>query len=399
MSVEVPSDWEKSTLGAVSTVKARIGWRGLSSNEYTSSGPFLIAGKHIRDGVINWGRCDHLSEFRYDQSPEIQLQEGDVILSKDGSIGNPALISCLPGPATINGTMMLVRAQRERLDPAYLYQVVRGNEFARMIREKVSGSSIPHIFQRDIVHFPVALPPLDEQRRIAEVLRSMDEAIAAADGVARQWAKTCETLLDAAFAEGEPATLGDICSLIYRYPGFYGFDQLETGVPVIRGEHLRAGRISRDWADFYFVDPAFSARFPKTILELDDVVMSVRGTVGTTAVVDAAHVGSQISPNLIRLVADPTKIVPPLLYYAVQSAVAHMRRTIVNAQALPAINAGDLKQVEIALPPLADQAALLAELNGAAAARADAVSAAQQARQTKAVLMYDLLSGRVRVPA
>lgn len=243
------------------------------------------------------------------------------------------------------------------------------------------------------------LPPMDEQRRIAEVLRSVDKAIAAADLVARQWATTFEKLLDVAFASGERAKLGDICSLIYRYPGFYGFDQFETGVPVIRGEHLRAGRISRDWSDFYFVDPSLSARFPKTILELNDVVMSVRGTVGTAAVVDAAHVGSQISPNLIRLVADPAKIVPPLLYFAVQSAVAHMRRTIVNAQALPAINAGDLKQVEIALPALGNQPALLAELNGAASATADAVLAAQQARQTKALLMSDLLSGRVRVPA
>lgn len=60
MSSKVPSEWEKSTLGAVSTVKARIGWRGLSSDEYTSSGPFLIAGKHIREGVIDWSRCDHL---------------------------------------------------------------------------------------------------------------------------------------------------------------------------------------------------------------------------------------------------------------------------------------------------------------------------------------------------
>lgn len=194
-------------------------------------------------------------------------------------------------------------------------------------------------------------------------------------------------------------SLDDLCSLIYRYPGFYGFDQLEKGVPVIRGEHLRAGRISTDWADFYFVDPAFSARFPKTILQLNDVVMSVRGTVGTTAVVGDSHVGSQISPNLIRLVANSAKIIPALLYYAVQSAVAHMRRTIVNAQALPAINAGDLKRVEIALPPLREQPALLAELEGAAEAKAQAVAAVKQALQTKAKLMSDLLSGHVRVPA
>lgn len=296
-------------------------------------------------------------------------------------------------------TDIIVLRAKSAADPAFLFQVLQSEPLVAHAVATAAGTKMPRTHARSILSFEIAVPPLDEQRRIAEVLRSVDEAIAAADAVAQQWEVTFTTLLDAAFSDGEASSLGELCSLIYRYPGFYGFDQLEEGVPVIRGEHLRAGRISSDWADFYFVDPAFSARFPKTVLQLDDVVMSVRGTVGTTAVVGAAHVGSQISPNLIRLVADPAKIVPPLLYYAVQSAVARMRRTIVNAQALPAINAGDLKRVEIAVPRLPEQPAMLAELNGATEAVAQAVSAVAKARQTKTTLMSDLLSGRVRVPA
>ena len=243
------------------------------------------------------------------------------------------------------------------------------------------------------------LPPVAEQRRIAKVLRSVDEAIHAGELTAAQCGATASTLIEAAFADGERTMLGDICSLIYRYPGFYGFEQRAAGVPVIRGEHLRAGRISTDWADFYFVDPEFSAQFPKTVLGLNDVIMSVRGTVGTAAVVEAAHVGSQISPNLIRLVANPQRILPSLLFFAVQSAVAHMRRTIVNAQALPAINAGDLKAVEIALPPLDDQPALFEELESAVRAAEAAMRSIEQVKKVRTMLLSDLLSGRVRVPA
>lgn len=326
-------------------------------------------------------------------NPRNLIDSDDLIFSWSATL---AVMRWTKGPAVLNQHLFKVTPTKG-IDRDWLQ--FRLEASIPDLADEAHGTTMKHIRKGTLSSKSTLVPPLGEQRRIAEVLRSVDDAIAAADLVAQQWAATFETLLEVAFAEGEPASLADICSLIYRYPGFYGFDQLEAGVPVIRGEHLRNGRISRDWTDFYFVDPAFSARFPKTVLKLDDVVMSVRGTVGTTAVVDEAHVGSQISPNLIRLVADPTKIVPPLLYYAVQSAVAHMRRTIVNAQALPAINAGDLKQVEIALPSLADQPALLAELNGAATARADAVSAVQQARQTKAVVMSDLLSGRVRVPA
>lgn len=351
---------------------------------------------------VRWGSFElqDLREMRFEER-ELErygLRFGDIVMCEGGEPGRCAIWTDEVPGMMIQKALHRIRPM-EGIDGHYLFYALAHGVQSGSFDEYMTGSGIRHLPGNQVAKLEVLTPSPDEQRRIAEVLRSVDEAAAAADAVARQWETTFSTLMDAAFTEGEPSSLGDLCSLIYRYPGFYGFDQLKEGVPVIRGEHLRAGRISTDWADFYYVDPEFSARFPKTILQLNDVVMSVRGTVGTTAVVGASHIGSQISPNLIRFVANPAKIIPPLLYYAVQSAVAHMRRTIINAQALPAINAGDIKRVEIALPPLHKQTELLAQLNGAAEATAQAVSAVRQARETKIMLMSDLLSGRVRVPA
>ena len=346
-----------------------------------------------------------VSETRAVTSGGAKFQVGDTLFARitpcaeNGKLGFVEAVA--NGEVAQGSTEFIVMGAREGITvPEYVRWLAGwGNirDHAIGLMEGTSGRQRVPVWAFDEIEVPV--PPLGEQLRIANVLWSADEAIAAAEMAARQSEAVFTALLDVAFLTGEPTDLGDICSLIYRYPGFYGFDQCKEGVPVIRGEHLRAGRISTEWSDFYFVDPAFSARFPRTILGLDDVVMSVRGTVGTTAIVEASHVGSQISPNLIRLVADPAKIMPPLLYYAVQSAVAHMRRTIVNAQALPAINAGDIKRVEIALPPIADQPALLEQLNWAATVSAKAIAAAEQARLIKSTIMSDLLSGRVRVPA
>ena len=197
---------------------------------------------------------------------------GSVLFTCIASIGK----SCITQEVSTLNQQINACVPTEQVDGYFLYNALQ----ARVgdMHDLAGTTAVPIINKTTFSKVTIKLPPLDEQRRIAEVLRSVDEAIAAADLVARQSATTLQTLLEVAFTKGEPASLGDICSLIYRYPGFYGFDQLEAGVPVIRGEHLRAGRISRDWADFYFVDPAFSVRFPKTILELDDVVMSVRGS-------------------------------------------------------------------------------------------------------------------------
>ena len=174
--------WREVRLGAHADIRARIGWRGLSANEYVDSGPFLIAGKHIISGSVDWNACDHLTEYRYRESPEIALQAGDVIVSKDGTIGRVARIDSLPGPATLNGTMMLVRPKAS-LDHRYLSHVLNGQSFKKLVDERVSGSSVPHLFQRDLVTLPMSLPPLQDQRRIAEVLDTIDETIQATQRV------------------------------------------------------------------------------------------------------------------------------------------------------------------------------------------------------------------------
>ena len=391
----LPDGWQCQALGDVCEVVTG-GTPNRSIVEYWNGDiPWMSSGE-INQRVVK-SVAERITPLGMTNSNASPLPPGTVMMALNGQGKTRGKVAILEIETTCNQSLAGMIADRERVAPEYLFYALDAQYQA--IRNITGDDARNGLNLRILRGLRLDLPPLDEQRRIAEVLRSVDEAIAAADVVARQWETALTTLLDSAFRGGDLSSLDDLCSLIYRYPGFYGFDQLEEGVPVIRGEHLRAGRISTDWTDFYFVDPEFSARFPKTVLQLNDVVMSVRGTVGTTAVVEASHVGSQISPNLIRLAADPAKIMPPLLYFAVQSAVAHMRRTIVNAQALPAINAGDLKRVEIALPPLAEQPALLAELNGAAAATTQAVAAMKQARQTKGMLMSDLLSGRVRVPA
>jgi len=203
MTHELPEGWETHKLGEICTIKARIGWRGLSADEYTEDGPFLIAGKHISDGRVSWDDCDHISDWRYEESPEIQLCSGDVILSKDGTIGRPALINKLPGKTTINGTMMLLRPEMQKLHPSYLFQQLGGFQFKTLVKERISGGSIPHIFQRDMVNLPISCPTLEEQERIAEVLTSVDEAIRTTQAVIKQTRTVKKGLLQSLFHRGD----------------------------------------------------------------------------------------------------------------------------------------------------------------------------------------------------
>ena len=169
-------EWENIRLGDCAIIKGRLGWKSLKQEEYTEVGPSMIAGKHIKNGVIDWGEVDHIPQWRYDESPDIMLENGDIIFSKDGSLGNPALVSNLKGEATINSTMMLVRLNK-KISSQFFYQVLTSSVFQKLIYLKVSGSSIPHLFQADMQDFKFYAPSIEEQRAIGSYFSNLDNLI------------------------------------------------------------------------------------------------------------------------------------------------------------------------------------------------------------------------------
>ena len=169
-------EWENIRLGDCAIIKGRLGWKSLKQEEYTEIGPSMIAGKHIKNGVIDWGEVDHIPQWRYDESPDIMLENGDIIFSKDGSLGNPALVSNLKGEATINSTMMLVRLDK-KVSSQFFYQVLTSSVFQKLIYLKVSGSSIPHLFQADMQDFKFYAPSIEEQRAIGLYFSNLDNLI------------------------------------------------------------------------------------------------------------------------------------------------------------------------------------------------------------------------------
>ncbi|HFQ3060538.1 restriction endonuclease subunit S [Enterobacter sp. UPMP2061] len=170
------NEWFEVKLGEVARIKGRLGWKSLKQNEYLSDGPAMIAGKHIENGHINWSTVDHIPEWRYIESPEIMLKNDDVIFSKDGSLGNPAVVSNLQCKATINSTMMLVRPSNN-LDSNFFYQILNTKLFKELIKEKVSGSSIPHLFQADMKLFKFYNTSLEEQYQIGVYFKKLDTLI------------------------------------------------------------------------------------------------------------------------------------------------------------------------------------------------------------------------------
>ena len=92
-------------------IKGRIGWQALKKNEYLPSGDYyLITGVDIKDNhLIDFSNCYYVSKERYEMDEKIQVHDGDIIVTKDGTIGKIGYIDKLDKPATLNSHLFLIR--------------------------------------------------------------------------------------------------------------------------------------------------------------------------------------------------------------------------------------------------------------------------------------------------
>lgn len=171
-------DWIKVSFNQVIVPKARIGWQGLKKNEYLRNGySYLISGTDFKDGTISLDNISYVSKERYDMDENIQVKENDVLVTKDGTIGKVAMVPTLSKPATLNSGVFVFRTAPQ-LEPAFLYRVLMSSVFREFIDTLSAGSTIKHLYQKDLKNFKFEMPKdVNEQRAISDVLTVMDKEI------------------------------------------------------------------------------------------------------------------------------------------------------------------------------------------------------------------------------
>lgn len=173
-------EWVKVSFNQVITPKARIGWQGLKKDEYLRCGySYLIGGTDFYHGTISLDNIWYVSKERYDMDVNVQVVANDVLVTKDGTIGKVAIVPELSKPATLNSGVFVFRTT-DRLLPTFLFRVLSSSVFKEFIDTLSAGSTIKHLYQKDLKNFEFEIPTdKKEQDAIAKVLTAMDEEIEA----------------------------------------------------------------------------------------------------------------------------------------------------------------------------------------------------------------------------
>ena len=167
----IPNHWKINRLIFSAYIRARLGWKGLKADEYTSEGHPFLSAVNIQNDKLVWEDLNFINDNRYDESPEIKLELGDLLLVKDGAgIGKCAIVDQLPyGTATTNSSLGVITPYSE-FNSMYLYYFFESAIFQNYISRIKNGMGVPHLTQGNLKNIMVVIPPYCEQEPIVAYL-------------------------------------------------------------------------------------------------------------------------------------------------------------------------------------------------------------------------------------
>lgn len=420
---DIPCSWNIKRIKYLAQLKGRIGWQGLTSDEYTDVGPFLITGVDFSDGGINWENCVHITEERWAEAPEIHIKNGDLLITKDGTVGKVAIVENLQGKASLNSGVLLIKTFGD-YNKKFLYWALLSEEFWTWFRLKNAGNStIVHLYQNDFAEFSYTFPDAMEQQAIADFL---DKECARIDSIAADLEKQIallqqykKSLITETVTKGLdksvpmkdsgiewipviPSTwsidrLGNTSKLRNGYVGPTKDILVDEGEPYIQSLHIKNGKIVFN-NDFY-VTAEWGKHHPK--IEKGDILLVQTGEIGQIALVDEQY-DSCNCHALIICSPDKTRIYSAYLLYYLMSAMGNSQLMIYETgTTLKHLNSTKIKNAKVIIPPLEVQKNI-SEYLDAKLNQIDSIIDIKQEQfdivsSHKKSLIYEYVTGKKRV--
>lgn len=176
-------EWVSALLGQEAEIKGRIGYRGYTTADIVEKGKGAITlspSNFDENGRLNFEKSTYITWEKYEESPEIMLEEGQTVLVKTASVGKTAYVESLPEKATVNPQIVVLKPGT--IYNRFLAYTVSHQNTQIQIKNNIGAGAIPNISQEIISKVKILLPPdteKKEQKKIADCLSSLDDLIAA----------------------------------------------------------------------------------------------------------------------------------------------------------------------------------------------------------------------------
>lgn len=390
---EVPVDWTISKIKYSTYVKGRIGWQGLRADEFIDEGPFLVTGTDFMNGEINWDTCYHVSLERYNEAPAIQLKEGDLLITKDGTIGKVAIVYNKPEKAILNSGIFVTRALGDRYFSKYMYWLLNSCIFNIYIDFTKTGSTIVHLYQETFEDFSFPLPSIKDQKQIIDFLdqktSEIDSLIADKEKLIALLQEQRQAIISEAVTKGLDKNvkmkdsgiewIGEVPEHWRKTYIKYIVDQKkdsivdgpfgssinvstdyvdsEEGVPIIRTVNINDDKFIEE--DLKYLRFEKYEELKKHTVYPGDVLFSKVGTIGNTCIFPN-HIAKGIlsTTGSCKITANKSQINNRFFMFKLLSMKEHFN-VLASSNVQPFLNMTTIKNVSFYIPDLLEQTQIL----------------------------------------
>lgn len=405
----VPDGWKATTLGEISNVR-----RGASPRPIQDP-------KWFSDDGPGWVRIvDVTKSNRYLRNTEqklsllgveksVPVHPGDLIMSICATIGRPVIVDM---EACIHDGFVLFDNLSSKVDTLFLLYFL--SKESQKFESQGQPGTQKNLNTSIVKATPIALPPLPEQKKIAEILGSVDEAIASTQAVIDQTRKVKQGLLQQLLTKGightkfkesaigkipeewQIVTLEDVCEWIgVGIASAATHAYTKDGIPLIRNQNIKEGYI--DTSELLYINTDFDLQNQTKRIKAGDVLTVRTGYPGLSAVVPPELNGCHCFTSLISR-PQPDILDANFLCWWINSDYG--KSFVLSGQAGGAqqnLNVGVLRKMLLPLPSIQEQAKISDMIFNVLYLLRIYEEEIEQHKLLKIALMQDLLTGRVRV--
>lgn len=347
-----------------------------------TDGPYFLNISSLENGRLDLSKSDRLSEDEFvTWTRRVIPQSGDLLYSYETRLGEAAL---MPDgiKACLGRRMALLRPNPEVVDPKFLLYFYLGPQFQRTIQKHtITGATVPRLLLSEMPSWTVVIPPLEEQRGIAEVLGALDDKIAANSTLVAIGEDLAGALVRDALGVGSQS-LGSIAAITMgSSPPGTSYNEVGKGMVFYQG--VRDFGVRSPSNRVWTTEPVRTA-------EAGDTLVSVRAPVGRTNV---ATETTCLGRGLAGLRSDS----PSTIYHLLRSVPEVWAPYEAEGTVFGSINKTQLDTLPVPVVEPSHASALEVRLSAIDRRVTTALDESAMLAATRDALLPLLMSGKVKV--
>ncbi|WP_041082636.1 restriction endonuclease subunit S [Thermotoga profunda] len=391
---KIPEGWKRVRLGDVAEISS--GGSAPQSDIYFGGKSYFVRVSHIDNESHIIKSFDLITDEAISKYKLKLFPKGTIVFPKSGATIYLEKRAKLPFDAYIVSHLCAVNSISKNLEQNYLFYVLVKTKFSDK-----KGNGYPTLNLSEIKQFPILLPPLPEQQKIAEVLETIDNAIEKTDKIIEKYKRIKQGLMQDLLTKGidENGNIRDEKthkfkdSPIGRIPEEWEVVRLGEVVYLVYGERLEEEHYDENGISLVYGTSGILGKTNKFLGEGETVVIPRKGSINSKYYVPEKQKFFVIDTAFYSII-NKERCIPKFLFTYLVSTDFEFYN---ESTGVPSLNRNVLNKVLIPLPSLPEQKRIASILSQIDEVIEKEQKYKEKLERIKKGLMEDLLTSKVRV--